>query len=223
MNISKEDPAFLEVSSITSFLEKGGEYIPHCNNPEDAAIIVPYRDRQQHLYIFLHHIHPFIMKQEIIHYKIYIIHQTDSFEFNRASLMNIGFVEALKDFNWNCFIFHDVDHLPEDTRNLYSCTSDPILLAAAVDKWKYKMPYKTYFGGVVAMKKTQYEKINGASNMFWGWGGEDDDLRNRLVGNGLKPTVANNLFARYTTIHHTKEKMNPKRQKLLKEGKRRLK
>ena len=36
-------------------------------------------------------------------------------KFNRALSLNMGYVEALKDFpHWDCFIFHDVDHLPED-------------------------------------------------------------------------------------------------------------
>ena len=44
-------------------------------------------------------------------------------KFNRALLFNVGFLEALKDFpHWDCFIFHDVDHMPEDDRNLYQGT-----------------------------------------------------------------------------------------------------
>jgi hypothetical protein len=31
-------------------------------------------------------------------------------------LFNIGFVEAVKIKKWDCFIFHDVDHYPEDLR-----------------------------------------------------------------------------------------------------------
>ena len=35
----------------------------------------------------------------------------------RATLMNIGFVEANRvDRDFKCFIFHDVDLLPEDDR-----------------------------------------------------------------------------------------------------------
>ena len=46
---------------------------------------------------------------------------------NRAMLFNIGFQMALntsKNF-WDCFIFHDVDLLAEDDRNLYNCPTKP--------------------------------------------------------------------------------------------------
>ena len=42
--------------------------------------------------------------------------QTDSAPFNRAMLLNIGFVEATQDEAWQCCIFHDVDLIPEDDR-----------------------------------------------------------------------------------------------------------
>jgi hypothetical protein len=59
-------------------------------------------------------------------------------KFNRAMLMNIGFVEALKLDNFDCFVFHDVDLLPEDNRIPYSCARMPRHLSVAVDKFKYK-------------------------------------------------------------------------------------
>jgi hypothetical protein len=37
-------------------------------------------------------------------------------KFNRAMLMNIGFVEALKIYDYQCFIFHDVDLIPETNK-----------------------------------------------------------------------------------------------------------
>ena len=52
--------------------------------------------------------------------------------------MNIGFLEARKRNNFDCYIFHDVDLLPEDTRNLYTCSSMPRHMSAAVDSFGYR-------------------------------------------------------------------------------------
>ena len=46
-------------------------------------------------------------------------------DFNRASLFNIGFIEALKEDDWDCFIFHDVDLVPENDKNVYKCYEFP--------------------------------------------------------------------------------------------------
>ena len=35
--------------------------------------------------------------------------------------MNVGFRVAMAEFPWECVVFHDVDHLPEDVRNVYRC------------------------------------------------------------------------------------------------------
>ena len=52
-------------------------------------------------------------------------------------LMNIGFVEASKRDDYQCFIFHDVDLLPEDNAILYTCPTMPRHMSVAVSKYNY--------------------------------------------------------------------------------------
>ena len=58
--------------------------------------------------------------------------------FNKAAMMNIGFTEANNMADFDCFIFHDVDMLPEDDRNIYVCSDQPRHMAFHVDKFKYQ-------------------------------------------------------------------------------------
>ena len=105
---------------------------------ESVAIIVPYRNRLNNLKLFLKHMHPFLSGQRL-NYGIYLIEPVENVTFNRGLLMNIGFVEALRDGGeWSCLVFHDVDLLPEDNRNSYSCASQPKHLSSAVNIWNYK-------------------------------------------------------------------------------------
>ena len=39
-----------------------------------------------------------------------------------------------------------------------------------------RQPYPYLIGGALAMRPAAYAAVNGFSNRFWGWGGEDDDL-----------------------------------------------
>lgn len=52
--------------------------------------------------------------------------------------MNVGFLEASKLYDYDCFVFHDVDLLPEDDRNLYSCPQSPRHMSVAIDRMNYK-------------------------------------------------------------------------------------
>jgi len=36
--------------------------------------------------------------------------------------------------------------------------------------------YTSFFGGVNSFRPDHFQLINGFSNRFYGWGGEDDDL-----------------------------------------------
>lgn len=54
------------------------------------------------------------------------------------------------------------------------------------DLFVLSLPYPQYFGGVSALTPDQYLKMNGFPNEYWGWGGEDDDIFNRLVEVGQR-------------------------------------
>lgn len=65
-----------------------------------------------------------------------IVEQAEGIAFNRAKLFNIGFVETLKLDNVGCFIFHDVDLLPQNDLNVYACTASPRHMYSAVDTFR---------------------------------------------------------------------------------------
>lgn len=52
-------------------------------------------------------------------------------------LFNVGFLEAMKDKAWDCVIFHDVDHIPENQHNYYGCRDMPRHYAVKLDKYYY--------------------------------------------------------------------------------------
>ena len=94
--------------------------------------------------------------------------------------MNSGFMEIMKRDKWDCIVFHDVDMIPEDDRNIYLCEDFPTHLSPLIDKFNYQPHYGTEYGGVTMMRPEQYIKLNGYSNMFWGWGREDSDMGKSL-------------------------------------------
>lgn len=57
--------------------------------------------------------------------------------FNRAMLFNVGFREAMKDLDWDCMVFHDVDHILENDRNYYGCGEMPRHFAVKLNKYSY--------------------------------------------------------------------------------------
>lgn len=123
---------------LSPTLKPGGLGQPkQCIAKESVALVVPYRSRGTHLGILLANLHPLLQHQQA-DYGIFVVEQAGSGPFNRAMLMNIGFKEALRLRNFTCFIFHDVDLLPEDDRNLYSCPEQPRHMSVAIDVFKYK-------------------------------------------------------------------------------------
>ncbi|XP_029046178.1 beta-1,4-N-acetylgalactosaminyltransferase bre-4-like [Osmia bicornis bicornis] len=220
--VSKSPPEMSVMEKTLTDVKPGGRGYPtDCLARYRVAIVIPFRDRPQHLQTLLYNLHPMLLRQQI-DYQIFIVEQKGSEAFNRAMLMNVGYVEALKERPFDCFIFHDVDLLPEDDRNLYTCPEQPRHMSVAVDKFKYRLPYADLFGGVSAMSREHFRLVNGFSNVFWGWGGEDDDMANRIKAHGLHISRYPANVARYKMLTHKKEKANPKRYEYLKTGKKRF-
>ncbi|RWS25447.1 beta-1:4-N-acetylgalactosaminyl transferase (BRE-4)-like protein [Leptotrombidium deliense] len=178
---------------------------------QKTAIIVPMRGRELHLKLFTRYMLVFLEKQKI-DYRIYVIEQSeDGKEFNKGTLLNVGFVEALKVANYSCFIFHDIDLIPESDDNPpYKCGRQPIHLSAAVDTLNYtdsppflsRLPYDGLIGGAFAIRAKQLKSVNGYSNSYWGWGGEDDDLARRLYFNGFRFWRYPRKISRYSMLPH---------------------
>jgi len=140
------------------------------------AIIVPYRNRPEQLEKFKTYLEQYLDNRGY-EYFIIVVEQTDNKSFNRGKLLNIGFKEAVRR-RCDYVVFHDVDMLPLDID--YSYEDFPIHLASD------NLPFEDYFGGITLFPVHVFEKINGFSNNYWGWGFEDDDLRYRCLKNGIK-------------------------------------
>ena len=48
----------------------------------------------------------------------------------------------------------------------YTCKESPKHLASAAEQFKFMMPYKEYFGGVVAMSWNHLKIVNGMTNRY---------------------------------------------------------
>lgn len=66
---------------------------------------------------------------------------------------------------------------------------------------------------MTAFRNEQYEKINGFSNLYFGWGGEDDDCRVRVRARGYKVERTPVELGRYTMAKHDRDSLNPENPK----------
>ena len=143
---------------------------------ERLAIIVPYRNRQEQLDKFTTYIQQYLQNRKYDYYLVVVEHDDDK-PFNRGKLLNIGFQEAQRR-RCDYIVFHDIDMLPIDVN--YAYLDYPVHLATD------ELPFEEYFGGITLFPTPDFERINGFSNNYWGWGFEDDDLMYRCIKNNLK-------------------------------------
>ncbi|CAL1296007.1 unnamed protein product [Larinioides sclopetarius] len=198
-----------ELLRRSPYLRGRGSWTPRdCVPQHRVALIIPYRDRLEHLSTLLYTLHPLLQRQ-LLEYRVYVVEQYGNETFNKGVLMNAGVREALRDNDFHCFVFHDVDMIPEDDRNLYSCPEMPRHLSVAVDKFNYTLPYALLVGGVFSIRLEHFLAVNGYSNLYWGWGGEDDDMAYRIRYRKLEIIRPPETLARYSMIKHDHRPESP--------------
>ncbi|XP_043441778.1 beta-1,4-galactosyltransferase 7 isoform X2 [Prionailurus viverrinus] len=150
--------------------------------PHRLAVLVPFRERFEELLVFVPHMHRFLSRKKVPHH-IYVLNQVDHFRFNRAALVNVGFLESSNSTDY--IAMHDVDLLPLNEELDYGFPeAGPFHVASPELHPLYH--YKTYVGGILLLSKQHYQLCNGMSNRFWGWGREDDEFYRRIKGAGLQ-------------------------------------
>lgn len=113
-------------------------------------IIVPYRDRPEHLEVFTDH-----MAAYLPGIPISVIEQADSKPFNRAKLLNIGVLECIDTH----YVMHDVDLLPVKVD--YTPTDGVTQLAGS------HIQQSGYLGGVTMWDSKTLSLVDGYNNEYF--------------------------------------------------------
>lgn len=153
------------------------------------GIIIPYRNREEHLTKMLPHTVSFFRRNTNIEPLFCIAEQADDLPFNKGAILNHAYTAIAGMVDYVCF--NDVDYLP-----MWADYSEPSLPSRIVWHGLDKRPVghgtdrvvlaqKYGLAAVALMKKWHFEACNGYSNKYWGWGYEDTDLAKRLESVGL--------------------------------------
>jgi hypothetical protein len=147
------------------------------------AIIVPYRNRPDHLFAFLPWMRRYFADRTDISF--HIIEQLGEGPFNRGRLCNAGYLLVRDQIGWVCF--HDVDFLPVKADYSYPVRPARLVLPERMitSTLGYRENQDAFFGAVVVFNNRDFEKINGFPNVYAGWGPEDRELGLRCQLSGL--------------------------------------
>ncbi len=153
------------------------------------GIVVPYRDRAEHLHRFILHVANYFTRDKTDHripYSVLIVEQEAGALFNRGMIKNIGFRLLASETDY--VVFHDVDYRPIWADYSYSdrpCTlvhygAEVRPIAPEISGSRIRHCLEIFYGGAVLVPNVLHEAANGYSNDYWGWGYEDEDYRRRL-------------------------------------------
>ena len=139
---------------------------------KDMLIVVPYRNREEHLAGFLDNSPRYFNEQKLT-YDILICELEQGGDWNAGLCCNsiCFYLEASK-MNYKYVYIHHVDIWPTE------------------GEWLFPPSNEVFFNlgdyGSCMMELKTFLDVGGYSNDFWGWGGEDNDLYYRLQAKNYK-------------------------------------
>ncbi|CAB3401348.1 unnamed protein product [Caenorhabditis bovis] len=206
---------FLILSDIYNDYEEDLDpYIPQ-KIGHKLCLIVPYRDRYEELSEFAPHMEKFLSAQNISH-QILVINQTDSYRFNRATLINVGWNEGDR-MGCDYMVMNDVDLLPVNPEVPYNFPGEGTIRHITSPEYHPKYHYEKFIGGILMLTMADYKHLNGMSNKYWGWGLEDDEFYLRISDSNLNLTRVSGLKTNssntFRHIHGPKRKRDYVRKK----------
>ena len=182
------------------------------NSPVKYSIIIPYRNREEHLQILLPRLQEKFKDES---YEIIISEQNDNDNFRISCVENVGFLHSKGDI----IILHQVDYYPTDdvSYDVDDCPIQPAIkgiflsednetprdtrdIPGGYKNWHIEIDPE-FFGGVIAMKRSHFETINGLNPLYKGWGNEDEDLRERFKWANM--SVKRNKVGTFLCLYHS--------------------
>lgn len=179
---------------MKEMMYKSDHYANHTKSlhpPRRITLVIPFRDREEHLARFRSHFANFILHDalpgSIEKLNVIVVEQLDPRLFKRGWLFNVGFTLATqKEYGYypekiqsECIGVQDIDELPVKNVDMGDCDT-PLQWAAELERFDSRVPYLTFAGGNVLMTEKHWKEINGFNNLYQGWGAEDDELFLRL-------------------------------------------
>ena len=144
-----------------------------------VVILIPFRDRDAHAAEYLANFEKY-SSGLTINFHIFFSEQFDNSKFNKGWVINAGVREILEKIpEASCIAMNDVDKLPMPGVDFANCEV-PVQLANEVQCYDWGSAYREYMGGCFTMSPKDWVSVNGLSNQYVGWGGEDDDFYHRV-------------------------------------------
>lgn len=142
-------------------------------------LIVPYRDRVKQLVNFIPYMNKYF-KQLEIDYTVIVCEQDDTEDFNKGMLINAAvkyICESDKNMDKIYLCIHDIDILPVKATNYYKPDLNNV---------NHLYGYNFCLGGIFLLNLYDFIKVNGFSNLYTGWGFEDNDFQRRIISNNIE-------------------------------------